>query len=29
MQMADKKNKISGMEEDFLSELTRELSGGR
>lgn len=29
MQMADKKNQISGMEEDFLEELTKELSGGR
>jgi hypothetical protein len=29
MQMAEKKNKISGMEEDFLDELTKELSGGR
>lgn len=29
MQMAEKQNKISGMEEDFLEELTKELSGGR
>jgi hypothetical protein len=29
MQMAEKANKISGMEEDFLEELTKELSGGR
>jgi hypothetical protein len=29
MQMAEKQNKISGMEEDFLAELTKELSGGR
>jgi predicted RNA-binding protein len=29
MQMADKRNKISGMEDDFLEELTKELSGGR
>jgi hypothetical protein len=29
MQMADKQNKISGMEEDFLEELTKELSNGR
>jgi len=29
MQMAEKANKISGMEEDFLAELTKELSGGR
>jgi hypothetical protein len=29
MQMAEKRNKISGMEEDFLDELTKELGGGR
>lgn len=29
MQMAEKQNKISGMEEDFLAELTKELSNGR
>ena len=29
MQMAEKQNKISGMEDDFLAELTKELSGGR
>jgi hypothetical protein len=29
LQMADKKNKISGMEEDFLDQLTKELSNGR
>jgi hypothetical protein len=29
LQMADKQNKISGMEEDFLAQLTQELSGGR
>jgi hypothetical protein len=29
LQMAEKQNKISGMEEDFLAELTKELSGGR
>ena len=29
MQMAEKRNKISGMEEDFLEELTKELSNGR
>jgi hypothetical protein len=29
LQMADKQNKISGMEEDFLTQLTQELSGGR
>jgi hypothetical protein len=29
MQMAEKRNKISGMEDDFLEELTKELSGGR
>lgn len=29
MQMAEKRNKVSGMEEDFLTELTKELSGGR
>ena len=29
MQMAEKQNKISGMEEDFLDQLTKELSNGR
>jgi len=29
MQMADKQNKISGMEQDFLDQLTKELSNGR
>ena len=29
LQMAEKQNKISGMEEDFLAQLTQELSGGR
>jgi hypothetical protein len=29
LQMADKKNKISGMESDFLDQLTKELSNGR
>jgi hypothetical protein len=29
LQMAEKQNKISGMEEDFLDELTKELSNGR
>jgi len=29
MQMAEKQNKISGMEQDFLDQLTKELSNGR
>jgi hypothetical protein len=29
LQMAEKKNKVTGMEEDFLEELSRELSNGR
>jgi hypothetical protein len=29
MQMAEKRDRIGGMEEDFLDELTKELSGGR
>ena len=29
LQMAEKNNKVSGMEEDFLDQLTRELSNGR
>jgi hypothetical protein len=29
LQMADKQNKISGMEQDFLDQLTKELSNGR
>ena len=28
-QMAEKQNKISGMEQDFLDQLTKELSNGR
>ena len=29
LQMAEKRNKVSGMEEDFLDELTKELGNGR
>ena len=29
LQMADKQNKVSGMEDDFLDQLTRELNNGR
>jgi hypothetical protein len=29
LQMAEKQNKVSGMEEDFLDQLTKELSNGR
>jgi hypothetical protein len=29
LQMADKNNKISGMESDFLDQLTRELNAGQ
>jgi len=29
LQMADKQNKVSGMEDDFLDQLTKELSNGR
>jgi len=29
LQMADKQNRVSGMEEDFLTQLTQELSNGR
>jgi hypothetical protein len=29
LQMAEKQNKVTGMEEDFLDELSRELSNGR
>jgi hypothetical protein len=29
LQMADKQNKVSGMESDFLEQLTRELNAGQ
>jgi hypothetical protein len=29
LQMADKQNKVSGMEDDFLDQLTKELNNGR
>jgi hypothetical protein len=29
LQMAEKQNRVSGMEEDFLDQLTKELSNGR
>ena len=29
LQMAEKRNQVSGMEEDFLEELTKELGNGR
>jgi hypothetical protein len=29
LQMAEKQNKVSGMEQDFLDELTKELGNGR
>jgi hypothetical protein len=29
LQMAEKKNKVAGMEEDFLDQLTQELNNGR
>jgi hypothetical protein len=29
LQMADRQNKVSGMEEDFLDQLTKELNNGR
>jgi len=29
LQMAEKNNKVAGMEQDFLDQLTRELSNGR
>jgi len=29
LQMAEKQNRVSGMEEDFLEELSKELNNGR
>jgi hypothetical protein len=29
LQMAEKNNKVAGMEEDFLDQLTKELNNGR